>query len=175
MITDIKNKTGLVQWKNSYEVIGWFNNTENKKAKCFVCFDIVEYYPSIWQEQLKNAIEFARNYTDISDSDVEIIWHACDTVLNFDKRVWKKKSVVGLFDVPMGSFHGAEICDLVGLYILQGRRIVYYWLETKWWARKVAQESYIGYEKSWVRNYHRYWTNKDRFSWRHPWLIQRHI
>ena len=80
--------------------------------------DIVEYYPSIRQEQLRNAINFAKNYSDVSDSDMDIIWHACDTALNFDKRVWKKKNEAGLFDVPMGSFHGAEICDLVGLYIL---------------------------------------------------------
>ncbi len=30
----------------------------------------------------------------------------------------RKKDGVDLFDVPMGSFHGAEICDVVGLYLL---------------------------------------------------------
>ena len=116
--SDIRKKTGLVQWNNSVEVINWFDGVKGKKAKCFVCFDIVEYYPSIRQQQLRNAIEFAKNYVDIPDSDVKIIWHACNTILSYGKRTWKKKTETDLFDIPMGSFHGAEVCDLVGLYIL---------------------------------------------------------
>ena len=30
----------------------------------------------------------------------------------------KKNSTQDLFDVPMGSYHEAEICELVGLYTL---------------------------------------------------------
>ena len=29
-----------------------------------------------------------------------------------------KRNGDDLFDVPMGSFHGAELCELIGLYIL---------------------------------------------------------
>jgi hypothetical protein len=32
--------------------------------------------------------------------------------------IWRKKDSDGLFDVAMGSYMGAEICDLLGLYIL---------------------------------------------------------
>ena len=39
--------------------------------------------------------------------------------LLFDKgKPWRKKDSNCLFDVTMGSFDGAEICELVGLYIL---------------------------------------------------------
>ena len=40
-------------------------------------------------------------------------------VVLFDKDTpWKKKGNETLFDVTMGSFDGAEVCELVGLYIL---------------------------------------------------------
>ena len=35
-----------------------------------------------------------------------------------NKEPWLKKSDKELFDVPMGCFDGAEVCELVGLYIL---------------------------------------------------------
>ena len=36
----------------------------------------------------------------------------------YDKTMWKKTNSNDNFNVPMGSFHGAEVCDLVGLYLL---------------------------------------------------------
>ena len=44
--------------------------------------------------------------------------HACQSVLFNENGTWIKKNGEGLFDVSMGSFHGAEICELVGLYFL---------------------------------------------------------
>ena len=32
--------------------------------------------------------------------------------------MWKKANSNDNFNVPMGSLHGAEVCDLVGLYLL---------------------------------------------------------
>ena len=45
--------------------------------------------------------------------------HARKSLL-FDKTstAWVKKGNNNMFDVTMGSFDGAEICELVGLYIL---------------------------------------------------------
>ena len=40
------------------------------------------------------------------------------TVLISDSKVWCKKDSNDLFDVPQGSFHWAEICNLVGLFVL---------------------------------------------------------
>ena len=53
-----------------------------------------------------------------NDSDKEIILHACNSLLFSDNNVWKKKNNDIFFDGPMESLHDAEICDLVGLYIL---------------------------------------------------------
>lgn len=118
----IRQRTGLTQWKNSFEVIKWFDKIDNKSRKCFVCFDIVEFYPSITQQQLLAALDFAKNYVDISKTDVDFILHACKTILFNGGSVWNKNNNQGLFDVPMGSYHGAEICDLVGLHILYRMR-----------------------------------------------------
>ena len=42
--------------------------------------------------------------------------NASKSILFSNNEMWVKKS--GLFDVTMGSYHGAEICELVGLYLL---------------------------------------------------------
>ena len=42
--------------------IDWFNNIKHKANKCFVNFDIVNFYPSIKHDHLKDDIEFANNY-----------------------------------------------------------------------------------------------------------------
>lgn len=114
----IRQKVALIQWKNSFEVLDWFEKITNKNTKCFFVFDIQEFYPSIKYKQLLDAIQFAREFAEVNEDDVDIIIHACKTVLLYDGNIWKKKGESDLFDVPMGSFHGAEICDLVGLHIL---------------------------------------------------------
>ena len=56
--------------------------------------------------------------TPISDSEINIIKHSRKSLL-FDKSgPWVKKDGDSLFDVTMGSFDGAEVCELVGLYML---------------------------------------------------------
>ena len=115
----IRSNSNLIQWKNSYEVINWFKNIRMKAQKCFLKFDIVDFYQSIKNEQLTNALRFARNYINITDDDEHIIRHSCKTLLfDNDNQTWEKTNNVNFFDIPMGSFMGAEICDLIGLYIL---------------------------------------------------------
>ena len=115
---ELRNKLMLTQWKNSKEVTDWFNRIDGKSRKCFVGFDIVEYYPSIKKKHLGEALNFARQHTKISQGDEDIILNACKTILMHDGDTWRKKDADDLFDVPMGSFHGAEVCDLVGLMLL---------------------------------------------------------
>ena len=40
------------------------------------------------------------------------------TLLFHDKQPWVKKTVTENFDVPMGCYDRAEVCELVGCYIL---------------------------------------------------------
>ena len=62
----IRNATKLNQWTSSSDVIQWFKKLENKKNKKFIQVDVVNFYPSINENLLKNAIEWARQYIDIS-------------------------------------------------------------------------------------------------------------
>ena len=125
IINDVRAATGLIQWKNTGELLKWFSSLDDKSNKRFVSFDIVEFYPSITKEHLLNSLDYASTYSNFADSDKEIILHACDSLLFSDNTVWKKKNNDTFFDVPMGSFHGAEICDLVGLYILSKLKNVF--------------------------------------------------
>ena len=80
-------------------------------------FDIVKFYPSISQEMLELALDWAKQFIDISDEERNIILQARKSLLVFDGSHWTKKTNPG-FDVPMGGFDSAEICDLVGLFLL---------------------------------------------------------
>ena len=44
--------------------------------------------------------------------------NARDTIIFSDGKPWKKSATEDLFDVTMGSFDGAETCELVVCYIL---------------------------------------------------------
>ena len=43
--------------------------------------------------------------------------HCRKSLLFSDNKTWKKRSTDSCFDVTMGGFDGAEICELVELYI----------------------------------------------------------
>ena len=77
----------------------------------------MNFYGSITPEILKKAIEYAKQFVDISDDEESTILQATHSFLCSYGTIWIKKEG-GTFDVTMGGFHGAEICDLVGLFIL---------------------------------------------------------
>jgi len=53
----------------------------------------------------------------ISDDKKEIIFHVRQNFLYNNNEPWVKRDLEN-FDVPMGSFDSAEVCDIVGLYML---------------------------------------------------------
>ena len=118
--SDIRNarsegESALIQWRNTTEVLEWFKNA-NKNNAAFIQFDIEQYYPSITEGLLNRALNFAREFTEVSESDEKIILHSKNSLLFCDNSIWQKKN--GSFDVTMGSWDGAETSDLVGLYLL---------------------------------------------------------
>ena len=66
---------------------------ENKSQCFFIQLDILEFYPSISENILDNAINQSLLYN------------------NYEPR--RKKDTDSCFDVTMGSYDGAEICELV--------------------------------------------------------------
>ena len=77
-----------------------------------------EFYPSISEHLLDDAISWAKQYTDITDHDIKIIKHARQSLLFHNNQTWTKRNTTDAFDVTMGSYDGAEVCELVGLFIL---------------------------------------------------------
>ena len=108
----------LPLWDNSKSVINWFKGIADKRACRFTQFDLVDFYPSITRPLLIKALNFARSVTTITDSDINIILHARKSLLFSDGATWVKKNGDELFDVPMGAFDGAELCMIIGAYIL---------------------------------------------------------
>ena len=114
----IRKKTTLNQWRNTSSVIDWFNSIPDKKNCKFLKFDIIEFYPSITEELLMKSINFAKQFTTIDDETTQIILNARKSFLfDLDSNPWVKKDN-SMFDVTMGSYDGAEVCELVGLFIL---------------------------------------------------------
>ena len=106
------------QWKDTSTFIKRFNSL-NEKNKCsFLQFDIAESYPSISVELLSKSINHARRYSTISEEDTEIILQSRKSLLFSIEEHWIKRNDNEMFDVTMGSYDGAEICELVGLLIL---------------------------------------------------------
>ena len=106
------------QWKNSTSVIEWFRNIEDKKNCTFIKFDIREFYPSISETIFDKALLFPKQHHDISNHDTRLRKHFHKSLLFSNNEAWKKKQTESCFDVTMGSFDGAEVCELVGIYIL---------------------------------------------------------
>ena len=114
----IRSKTKLNQWRNTKSVIDWYSSIGEKHRHSFLVFDIVDFYPSISEDLLKLALEYAKQHTTVTEQDIEIIMHSRKTLL-FDKNEpWVKRGDSPMFDVAMGCYDGAEVCELVGLYIL---------------------------------------------------------
>ena len=114
--TAVKSSTRGRQWKSTKEVTDWFHATPNKGRLYFIKFDICAFYPSISEKLFNDAIQFASEYIDISDEELSILHNARQQVITWGNQVWAKKS--GNFDVSMGSFDGAECCDIIGLFLL---------------------------------------------------------
>ena len=116
--SEIRQLTMVNQWKNTGEVLQWFDSINDKHACLFIQLDIKEFYPSISKNLLTMAIEFAKSHTTISEEETRTIFHCGKSLLFHEDKAWINKSSDDCFDVTMGSYDGAEICELVGLLIL---------------------------------------------------------
>ena len=65
--------TKINQWKNTSSVIKWFNSIDDRDKHNFISFDIVESYPSISQDLLNKALDFASKYDKITAEERNII------------------------------------------------------------------------------------------------------
>ena len=72
----VRKKLHCNQWRNTSNVIDWFQNITDKGNCIFIQFDIEEFYPSITKHLLLKAIEHAKLYTSITQQELDIILRA---------------------------------------------------------------------------------------------------
>ena len=124
MNKEITSSIHVNQWKNSSAVIKWFINIENIKnientPNCsLIIFDIQDFYLSISLSLFNKAIEFEKKIYKLSNDEISVIMQSRKTLLFSDGEPWVKKDDEDDFDVPMGCYSGAEVCKLVGTYLL---------------------------------------------------------
>ena len=109
--------TGLQQWVNSSSTIEWFKGLQDKRSLSFLQFDIIEFYPSISEKLLKDALNWAKSKIGVTEEEVKIVMNTKEALLFKDGKPWVKRGGKA-FNVTMGSWDGAEVADLVGLFLL---------------------------------------------------------
>ena len=72
----LRDSLRINQWKDTSEVIEWFLKIPDKNRYKFAIFDIKDFYLSISEKLLTNALNFAKEITDISREDIQIMYHA---------------------------------------------------------------------------------------------------
>ena len=113
IISAVQQQLPLNIWKSTGAVSDLFTKIERKQECTFICFDIVEFYPSITKDLLDKALDFASGFIPISQKDKEIIFNSRKSMLFGQGRELIKKGT-GLFDVTMGCYDGAKVyvCEL---------------------------------------------------------------
>ena len=67
---------------------------------------------------MTDPISYAKSLIDITVDEYSIIMHLRKILLFQNSEPWVKKDGDEDFDVPMGCYDGAKICELVGSFIL---------------------------------------------------------
>ena len=83
----------------------------------FFKFDVVAFYPSISEQLFRDTVSWAKQYHNFSEENLSIVMNASKSFLFNNSEPWIKKNNPQ-FDVTMGAYDGAEVCELVGLFIL---------------------------------------------------------
>ena len=78
----------------------------------------MDFYPSISEDLLLNALDYASRFTTITQQDRHIFIHAKKSLLYHQNSPWTKKNTNDMFDVTTGSYDGTEMCELIGAYML---------------------------------------------------------
>ena len=115
---EVIQATKVNLWKSTNNTIEWFKAIPEKEKHAFITFDVCDFYPSISEDLLLNALDYTSKFTTITQEDCHIIIHAKKSLLYHQNSPWTKKNTNNMFDVIMGSYHGAETCELIGTYML---------------------------------------------------------
>ena len=90
--SQIKNNARLNQWKNTTEVLDWFNSSVKTERTTFITFDVCEFYPSITEHLLNKALDFAQQFANITQQERDIITLAKKSLLFHNNKCFAKKT-----------------------------------------------------------------------------------
>jgi len=107
------NAMQVNQWKSTSNAIEWF-----KAQHAFITFDVWDFYPLISEQLPMKALDYASQFTTITQQDRHIITHAIKSLLYLQQLSWTKKNTDNMYDVIMGSYDGSETCELIGTNML---------------------------------------------------------
>ena len=82
---------------------------ENRR---FIKFDTTDFYPSISEYLLSRGISYPRTIITPEGKVIDAIKLAWKSLLFSKKRTWVKRGQNWSFDVTMGNFDGAQICEI---------------------------------------------------------------
>ena len=81
-VSKIRGITGVNQWGNTSGVTNWFTGMIGQlKNPKFLIFDIESFYPSISQQLLESALNYAESLTRVTSEEREIVLHARKSLL----------------------------------------------------------------------------------------------
>lgn len=106
------------QWHSTNDCIKWFNNYDKNQNYSFIKYDIREFHPPINEKTVKEALKLAKEYLSISNDKIDIIMHCRKSLLHHNDTLWIKRVDSGNFDNTMGTYDSAELCELVGYFLL---------------------------------------------------------
>ena len=98
---------------NTGSVINWFKKIPNKNLYKFLMFDIKDFYPSVKEKLLWQAMAFSARQISVTNKDTEAIFNAWKSLLYYNNEPWVEKAKIN-FDVTMSAYDVAEICELNG-------------------------------------------------------------
>ena len=75
-----------------------------------------DFYSSISKKPLDDSINFVRKHVQIKREDFNIIQHARKSLFYNKEIPWQKKNT-NLFDVAMRAYDGAEVYEIVVLFL----------------------------------------------------------
>ena len=113
----LRDSLRINQWKDTSEVTECFTKIPDKNRYTCAIFDIKDFSSSISEKLLTNVLNFAKETTDVSREDLQIMYQAWKSLLfSNEKPCMKLKG--NLFEVTMGIYDGTKICELIDIFML---------------------------------------------------------
>ena len=79
-------------WRSTSNVIEWFQAVPSKSQHAFITFDVCDFYPSISEQLLIKALDYASQFTHITPQDRQIITHAKKSLLYHQNTPWERRT-----------------------------------------------------------------------------------